>query len=944
MHEANLNEGVYRLTYLAKHRENRGAPIQSCADQLFTNNLKPPDSILSIKPFQAIAYGSTANNRREFNFFLRTLKEHGITCSLSNLADSPRLLPIKDRLHYSNGFLLELWKDISRLAGDLTDEATSPLHLNYVLQFFRSYFLFSASLLSRSIRNTIPFALVSNDHAPIPVAFAQACRSYNIPVGYIQHAEVSDRFPPLAFDFSVLNNTVSRQTYYSIDPALPPTFILSRFESPPNRDKLISELRSTVKVGLFLTVSCDYDRVADLITTLKSNPLVASVVIQPHPRTPHNALRQLSDYGVAMGKINMDEIDVAVSQNTSTVIQLLHHGIKTLQIFEYDSSPPDYYGFVKSGIVPRVTAADLATPFWNKFKHTRDWEQKYGRYNPNYAGTDETKSLITYLLAHLTGLQKEHRNFAAPEGCTTAQNDVLPIGPNNDLRLFYNKQLEHALCSWITSNPNLDIDEVNEKATRIFGKLFQRNGSKDLNQSLKNTISNLYQERNPSIVAWMNQGAKSLTSTSLGVWIALYSRFWTSASLTNNEFQFFQSLNEQHDTSIGLVGNESLLCCLVVRREDPSLTQRFLSLFSDISAVGLDLRARTDLGRHIFKHRTNFPNHKKLYSQLVHGLSGLDRLRVEILGCARRNVDHELNHKAVESEVLQASCQELQKELKTLIFPAYEKRREQLMFMETFWSAEQRMTFFQYVDRALARRQPFSFVRLSDGEGWIFADGSGPFTVEDERNRERHWWGRSPSATDKATVRAAALAAVSSANILGIPSIYRILQSVGSRSKTLQSNVTQRGLLQVLSALHDLGCRAFGFSDEKANIALFENARVISKWIERAENTVFVSSVEPVCLEPIFGSALNLARVEFVEIPTHFRTRSNPRYSSQYLILPEKYRELESFVAEKVKPGSLLLNASGVAGKGFNAIAQSNGAVAIDLGGAIDAWVRASTV
>lgn len=932
-----LQEGIDRLGHLARIRERGGRACNSIVCNSQKNGLRRPIKAVVVKPFHAIAYGSTSNNRREFSFFRSKLKAHGLHFAFTNLADQPTIKIRKNILDHHNRFLLKLWHRIEHLNIELEHSHLSSQHGDYCRTFLRSYFFFSASLLSASIRKTIPFALVSNDHAPMPVAFAQVCRSFDIPIGYIQHAEVSEEFPPLAFDFAILNNSASFETYKTINSEVPPVFIVPRFEFPPKKKKLARNLDGSVDVGLFLTSLCDFERVGELVNAVNSNPLVSSVRIQPHPRTSNEQMHRLRELRVPVGKIELDEIQVAVCQNTSSVIELLHNGLKTLQIFEYDSVSDDHYGFVQNGIVPDLRASELSGPFWKKFQFSRAWEARYSQYDPSVLAQDDTPSLVAHVTRYIQ-LAHPRAVIASTVGRAARRSiESLERSTGDDA-------VKAVVISLVTSDPHQSIEDI---AIQARWHLVDTTGNRDtptLHGRLKRVIRGLYADRNPAIVSWMNQGGKKLVPTTLGIWSALYSRYWTSSSLTDAEFEFFRAQSWNGRRLSRLAGNESLLCCLVVRRDDPELTQMLLALYPDIADARLDMRARIELGRHLFRNKSFFPDFNEIQHQLREAVSGINRLRAEVVGCARPNIEKVLSHHEVEEEVARLAQPDLHKELIDFILPTYEKYRSRLRLMEVFWNEAQRKEFYRIVAASIQQRKPFSFIRLSDGEGWLFPTCQGPFTCQDEINREKHWWGGSPSANNKARVRADALAAVASADILGIPSIYRILQCIGPKSRTLQENVTYRGLLQVLSAIHELEVSVNSFTEEKANVPLFRDLAEVRRWTDVAERTVIVSSVKPDVLRVIFGPAFNESRFEFVEIPTHFRTRSNPRYCRANFMLPERYSELQSVVAGKVGPGALLLNASGVAGKGLNRVAKSAGAVAIDVGGAVDLWVQSTTV
>lgn len=60
-------------------------------------------------------------------------------------------------------------------------------------------------------------ALVSNDHSFPNRALCSLARVHGVKTAYVQHASVSARFPPLTFDYSFLDGSVSREIYRQLD-------------------------------------------------------------------------------------------------------------------------------------------------------------------------------------------------------------------------------------------------------------------------------------------------------------------------------------------------------------------------------------------------------------------------------------------------------------------------------------------------------------------------------------------------------------------------------------------------------------------------------------------------------------------------------------------------------------------------------------------------------
>lgn len=76
--------------------------------------------------------------------------------------------------------------------------------------FSCGYVIYLRFILSK---NRPLLAVVSNDHSMLPRSFALVCRELNIPVAYLQHASVSEKFPKLIFDYAFLDGLDALDKY-----------------------------------------------------------------------------------------------------------------------------------------------------------------------------------------------------------------------------------------------------------------------------------------------------------------------------------------------------------------------------------------------------------------------------------------------------------------------------------------------------------------------------------------------------------------------------------------------------------------------------------------------------------------------------------------------------------------------------------------------------------
>ena len=258
-------------------------------------------------------------------------------------------------------------------------------------------------------------------------------------------------------------------------------------------------------------------------------------------------------------------------------------------------------------------------------------------------------------------------------------------------------------------------------------------------------------------------------------------------------------------------------------------------------------------------------------------------------------------------------------------------------FIDIRFSAEQRRGLIDTIVASLAKRKPLSLIRLSDGESYVFripeVEGIDAKLFEDDRLlRERYWWGVSPPPEVASAIRLAVCRAVETCDIVGLPSVYRVLQCFDRMKVRFGRTDQQRGLMTVLAAAgvavplagkivteDRCGHCAFDRTALDAMVATADSVLVVSCWSEkhlriqgRPTKYIVVSSEIKV---------RDLAASE-TELPTF-----------------ECYGEIAAQVRRGSGPGTLVLVGAGVVGKIFVEEAKQAGAVALDVGSLLDYMV-----
>lgn len=254
--------------------------------------------------------------------------------------------------------------------------------------------------------------------------------------------------------------------------------------------------------------------------------------------------------------------------------------------------------------------------------------------------------------------------------------------------------------------------------------------------------------------------------------------------------------------------------------------------------------------------------------------------------------------------------------------------------MDVRFSPQQRKALIEKIRTSLFERRPLSLVRLGDAEAYAYTspvfDWLDP-TLFDRDNalREQHWWGAAPSPSCRAEIRDAVRRAVDRCDVLGLPSVYRVVFSLCPPITPYGASYQQRGLLMVL----DAGIRAAEvdgkmLTEERCHLCAL-NAAVLADLAREADSVILVSCWSEDQLRFPAESA------RYLTVPPHQNVRHLARPGRTQPIF-ETYQDTAVHLRAEAKPGTLVLVGAGIVGKILIDEAKSAGAVAIDVGSLLD--------
>jgi tetratricopeptide (TPR) repeat protein len=266
--------------------------------------------------------------------------------------------------------------------------------------------------------------------------------------------------------------------------------------------------------------------------------------------------------------------------------------------------------------------------------------------------------------------------------------------------------------------------------------------------------------------------------------------------------------------------------------------------------------------------------------------------------------------------------------------------------LDTDISRLEAQDFVAQIRARLRDKVPTSFIRIGDGESnaLIYQDDFARYAASDAAEREVVWWGRALDPAPRAALAATVLDAMHGADVLGIPTLERIMRDVKPERREFLGNTRAgRGIRTVLRALGDDG--ALGNRH-----ALMTSAHIqhdLEKWD---------------LYRDLFDGVTGIVAVScHASLPDAFHKRFNATIA-QNIVVPPRHASLASFGMNEMGPkilpevmdetiaqlpadlsGRMVIVGAGYAGKVIVHEARKRGAVALDLGSVLDYWIGAST-
>lgn len=859
--------------------------------------------------FNCLCFVKTRNNIVEFELF-KSIVNINTKIKIINLATE---VPVKFKIDRERFF--DIISNVCLLLKDYyTNKPPTPGIIYQSLQYTCAYLDFWFSLNEYSnLQGKIHFT--ANDHSPIPVALTMNCINRRMGTVYFQHAAVTESFPDLIFDISVLHNRQSLTTYtMGKKKTGSKNFILSR-HLIDNPELILTKLnlsknRSSHEIVIYLTAVINNIDLIDFVHILESIDYIKDIYIKFHPSTNIEIKEFLAS------KIKFKVLDrvpefehVAIVGNSSVLLELISKGIPCLNYFDLDCIDSDYYGFVKAGISQKlVNTKDLKSALLS-ITYDSAFLEKASNFNPSF----------------IPGYSQEYK--VDVRKISSYIQLLLNIENKTALENFLNVQFERILFSEEESIKNISNKDFHDLGFNIVNLILY--------------LEDLFKKRDERLISLFNRATLSRSNNLIYTWLQLYKIEWTGFKPDKVAIEsFFANIM----TIESIVGKrayrilENKLLNVLIRYALVEYISLFFSSSNYINLSNLHINRRIALLKLLLNNNGSIGID---IDSLYYNLSSYHQLKMEVQGKPQDSKNPKTHYKT-ESNFLRYAHSKISAEFNQLIVPVYDKLRYKMQFMDVLHNSEVKDRIKSLIIDKIKHREPFCFIRLSDGEGYIFSNTEGYMNIDDIKNRERHWWGCELDVTLRNEIIEELKKVVNRADILGIPTIYRFIRDSTEKSDTFLNYIQGRGMYNVLRGVYSsesLNTHCL-FGSDKMNLALFSNKNDFIDLMKFSSHIVFITSVRKEVLNNIINPAGEYS-IDVIELPTHYKTSGNDLYINQGKPLPFVYKEIIEKIDQVVNKGSTVFVAGGVIGKIFIGRAKEKGAIAIDAGSAMDTLVGA---
>lgn len=280
----------------------------------------------------------------------------------------------------------------------------SSIAYRYFNFLFEAIGIYEISL--KKLRKLKPKAIIfANDHIPKHRALLLAAKQLNIKTYYLQHASISNTYPPLSFDLALLEGKDSFIKYKLCGEISSEV----KFVGMPKFDEFLKnrkELRNEIEsIGIAANPLDKLKYIYLLIHVLNTNFKGKRVCLRMHPQDKRTLKHDLLDYEISDPNKEkafdfLKSVDFLISGESSIHLESALLYIPSITFgFNDENHVPDYYEYVKNGLIQKAKDISEIIDIIRNNKYSVNIEKL--RYYNDVVGTNwegKSKELITEII------------------------------------------------------------------------------------------------------------------------------------------------------------------------------------------------------------------------------------------------------------------------------------------------------------------------------------------------------------------------------------------------------------------------------------------------------------------------------------------------------------------------------------------------------------------
>ena len=200
--------------------------------------------------------------------------------------------------------------------------------------------------------------VMANDHLMWTRALLNAARDEQIPTVYMQHASVTTKFPPLAFDYALLDGMDAAEKYAICGVSSTKVYLIGI----PKFDKYQKSINASNKVscvGVCVNPLNTLEDLSSLAEMLNQQIPQLQIVLRPHPADSRfaswNTFAERHGWQFSDGRTEsalefLSSTDAIIAGDSNILLEAALMNVVPLY-YDFSGQNMDWYGFQKHGLV-----------------------------------------------------------------------------------------------------------------------------------------------------------------------------------------------------------------------------------------------------------------------------------------------------------------------------------------------------------------------------------------------------------------------------------------------------------------------------------------------------------------------------------------------------------------------------------------------------------------